>query len=137
RTLLSHWRPTGEALVGYEFGNPKEGHYELVLDDELRLQVLDIQRQQIPLVLMERNAIPEVVLAPLLQSLDEQLVQVGKVMQMLKQQRSLFERHQQHLFIDSRWLQQVEDSFFVLNRDLELLRSELTQWRERLPRLDE
>ena len=58
-------------------------------------------------------------------------------MQMLKQQRSLFERHQQHLFIDSRWLQQVEDSFFVLNRDLELLRSELTQWRERLPRLDE
>ncbi|WP_234919886.1 ATPase RavA domain-containing protein, partial [Aeromonas veronii] len=137
RTLLSHWHPTGEALVGYEFGNPKEGHYELVLDDELRLQVLDIQRQQIPLVLMERNAIPEVVLAPWLQSLDEQLVQVGKVMQMLKQQRSLFERHQQHLFIDSRWLQQVEDSFFVLNRDLELLRSELTQWRERLPRLDE
>ena len=108
-----------------------------MLDDELRLQVLDIQRQQIPLVLMERNAIPEVVLAPWLQSLDEQLVQVGKVMQMLKQQRSLFERHQQHLFIDSRRLQQVEDSFFVLNRDLELLRSELTQWRERLPRLDE
>ncbi|MGL4775271.1 MAG: ATPase RavA domain-containing protein, partial [Aeromonas veronii] len=100
-------------------------------------QVLDIQRQQIPLVLMERNAIPEVVLAPWLQSLDEQQVQVGKVMQMLKQQRSLFERHQQHLFIAQRWLQQVEDSFFVLNRDLELLRNELTQWRERLPRLDE
>jgi len=88
-------------------------------------------------VLMERNAIPEVVLAPWLQSLDEQLVQVGKVMQELKQQRSLFERHQQHLFIAQRWLQQVEDSFFVLNRDLELLRDELVQWRERLPRLDE
>ena len=99
--------------------------------------MLDIQRQQIPLVLMERNAIPEVVLAPWLQSLDEQLVQVGKVMQELKQQRTLFERHRQHLFIAQRWLQQVEDSFFVLNRDLELLRGELVHWRERLPRLDE
>ncbi|HIC8841742.1 ATPase RavA domain-containing protein [Aeromonas veronii] len=137
RTLLSHWHPTGEALVGYQYGNPKEGHYELVLDDELRLQVLDIQRQQIPLVLMERNAIPEVVLAPWLQALDELLAQVGKVVLELKQQRTLFDRHRQHLFIAQRWLQQVEDSFFVLSRDLELLRGELTQWRERLPRLDE
>ncbi|MFB2872354.1 ATPase RavA domain-containing protein [Aeromonas jandaei] len=136
RTLLSHWRPTGEALVGHPLGNPKEGHYELVLDDELRLQVLDIQRQQVPLVLVERSAIPEVVLEPWLQALDELQSQTGKVQQDLKQQRSLFERHQQHLFIASRWLQQVEDSFFVLGRDLELLRSELAQWRERLPRLD-
>ncbi|MGL5304553.1 MAG: ATPase RavA domain-containing protein, partial [Aeromonas sp.] len=42
-----------------------------------------------------------------------------------------------HLFIGSHWLQQVEDSFFVLNRDLQLLGSELEQWRQRLPRLDE
>ena len=37
RTLLSHWHPTGEALVGWPLGNPKEGHYELVLDEQLRL----------------------------------------------------------------------------------------------------
>ena len=86
---------------------------------------------------MERNAIPEVVLEPWLQALDELLAQVGKVVQELKQQRTLFDRHRQHLFIAQRWLQQVEDSFFVLSRDLELLRGELTQWRERLPRLDE
>ena len=72
RVVQTH-RPTGEALVGHPLGNPKEGHYELVLDDELRLQVLDIQRQQIPLVLVERSAIPEVVLEPWLQALDELL----------------------------------------------------------------
>ncbi|WP_421228340.1 ATPase RavA domain-containing protein [Aeromonas enteropelogenes] len=137
RTLLSHWHPTGETLAGYQYGNPKEGHFELVLDDELRLHVLDIQRQQIPLVLMERNAIPEVVLEPWLQELDELQAEVAKVVQSLKQQRSLFERHQQHLFIGQRWLQQVEDSFFVLNRDLEQLSGELAHWRERLPRLDD
>ena len=99
--------------------------------------MLDIQRQQIPLVLMERNAIPEVVLEPWLQELDELQAEVAKVVQSLKQQRSLFERHQQHLFIGQRWLQQVEDSFFVLNRDLEQLSGELAHWRERLPRLDD
>jgi len=33
----------------------KFGGMELVLDDELRLHVLDLQRQQIPLVLVERK----------------------------------------------------------------------------------
>ncbi|MGL5597993.1 MAG: ATPase RavA domain-containing protein [Aeromonas sp.] len=137
RTLLSHWRPTSDPLVGHALGNPCEGHYQLVIDDELRLYVLDTQRQQIPLMLVERNPIPDFVLAPWLQTLDEQQCQLNKLMHDLKQQRTVFERQQPHLFIGSHWLQQVEDSFFVLNRDLQLLGSELEQWRQRLPRLDE
>ncbi|MNH19429.1 ATPase RavA [compost metagenome] len=136
RTLLSHWHPTGETLVGWPLGNPKEGHYELVLDAELRLHVLDIQRQPVPLVLVERAAIPEVVLTPWQVELDELVEQVSRVQQSLKVQRGLFDRHQPHLFVGAHWLQQVEDSFFVLNRDLERLRAELLQWRDRLSGLD-
>ncbi|WP_434664034.1 ATPase RavA domain-containing protein [Aeromonas sp. NJAU223] len=136
RTLLSHWHPTGEALVGWQLGNPKEGHYELVLDDSLRLHVLDIQRQPVALVLVERTPIPALVVEPWQGELDELVNQVGRVQQSLKGQRALFDRHQQHLFIGPHWLQQVEDSFFVLNRDLDVLRGELLQWRERLPGLD-
>ncbi|MNT20446.1 ATPase RavA [compost metagenome] len=136
RTLLSHWHPTGEALVGWPLGNPKEGHYELVLDEQLRLQVLDVQRQPVPLVLVERTPIPEVVTAPWQAELGELASQVVRVQQSLKGQRSLFDRHQPHLFVGEHWLRQVEDSFFVLNRDLERLGEELQQWRDRLPRLD-
>lgn len=136
RTLLSHWHPTGESLVGWPLGNPKEGHYELVLDDELRLHVLDLQRQQIPLVLVERTPIPEVVITPWQAALTELLAEVGVLAQELKRQRNLFERHQQHLFIGRHWLQQVEDSFFVLNRDLDQLRTDISQWHDRLPQLD-
>ncbi|HDX8374328.1 ATPase RavA domain-containing protein [Aeromonas dhakensis] len=136
RTLLSHWHPTGESLVGWPLGNPKEGHYELVLDDELRLHVLDLQRQQIPLVLVERTPIPEVVITPWQAALTELLAEAGVLAQELKRQRNLFERHQQHLFIGRHWLQQVEDSFFVLNRDLDQLRTDISQWHDRLPQLD-
>ncbi|MEJ6015731.1 ATPase RavA domain-containing protein [Aeromonas caviae] len=136
RTLLSHWHPTGEALVGWPLGNPKEGHYELVLDEQLRLHVLDIQRQPVPLMLVERTPIPEVVMAPWLSALDDLTGQVNRVLQNLKGQRNLFDRHQPHLFVGDHWLRQVEDSFFVLNRDLERLGAELQQWRDRLPLLD-
>ncbi|MNP46993.1 ATPase RavA [compost metagenome] len=98
--------------------------------------MLDIQRQPVPLVLVERTAIPELVITPWQAELNVLAAEVGKVQQALKGQRSLFERHQQHLFIGDHWLQQVEDSFFVLNRDLDLLRGDLLQWRDRLPRLD-
>ncbi len=136
RTLLSHWHPTGEALVGWPLGNPKEGHYELVLDEQLRLHVLDIQRQPVPLMLVERTPIPEVVMAPWLSALDDLTGQVNRVLQNLKGQRNLFDRHQPHLFVGDHWLRQVEDSFFVLSRDLERLGTELQQWRDRLPLLD-
>jgi len=76
-----------------------------------------------------------VVLEPWLQALNELIARLTRVLQQLKLQRSQFERHQQHLFIAPQWLQQVEDSFFMLNRDLEQLHSELVQWRERLPGL--
>ena len=134
RTLLSHWHPTGEALVGWPLGNPKEGHYELVLDEQLRLHVLDIQRQPVPLMLVERTPIPEVVMAPWLSALDDLTGQVNRVLQNLKGQRNLFDRHQPHLFVGDNWLRQVEDSFFVLSRDLERLGAELQ--RDRLPLLD-
>ena len=124
------------ALVGWQLGNPKEGHYELVLDEQLRLHVLDIQRQPVPLVLVERTPIPEVVMSPWLAELEELASQVVRVQQSLKGQRNLFDRHQPHLFVGDNWLRQVEDSFFVLNRDLERLGTELQQWRDRLPRLD-
>ena len=107
-----------------------------MLDDELRLHVLDLQRQQIPLVLVERNPIPEVVIAPWQAALTGLLAEAGVLAQELKRQRNLFERHQQHLFIGRHWLQQVEDSFFVLNRDLDQLRSDLSHWHDRLPQLD-
>ena len=62
--------------------------------------------------------------------------QVNRVLQNLKGQRNLFDRHQPHLFVGDNWLRQVEDSFFVLSRDLERLGAELQQWRDRLPLLD-
>ena len=43
---------------------PQGGHYELVLDEQLRLHVLDIQRQPVPLMLVGAHPIPEVVMAP-------------------------------------------------------------------------
>ena len=89
-----------------------------------------------PLVLVERTPIPEVVTAPWQTELGELASQVVRVQQSLKGQRSLFDRHQPHLFVGEHWLRQVEDSFFVLNRDLERLGEELKQWRDRLPRLD-
>ena len=121
-----------QARVRYHQGDMRE----LVLDEQLRLHVLDIQRQPVPLVLVERTPIPEVVMSPWLAELEELASQVVRVQQSLKGQRSLFDRHQPHLFVGDNWLRQVEDSFFVLNRDLERLGTELQQWRDRLPRLD-
>ena len=73
---------------------------------------------------------------PWLSALDDLTGQVNRVLQNLKGQRNLFDRHQPHLFVGDHWLRQVEDSFFVLNRDLERLGAELQQWRDRLPLLD-
>jgi MoxR-like ATPase len=135
RTLLSTGTPPGSA-GGLAPRQPQGGHYELVLDEQLRLHVLDIQRQPVPLMLVERTPIPEVVMAPWLSALDDLTGQVNRVLQNLKGQRNLFDRHQPHLFVGDHWLRQVEDSFFVLSRDLERLGAELQQWRDRLPLLD-
>jgi MoxR-like ATPase len=136
RTLLAHWRPSSGSLRGWSLGNPTEGHYELVLDDQRRLFVLDRQRRQVPLILISATKTPTVVMAPWQATLDTLLVAVELQQQNLRQQRALFARHQPHLFIDRYWLQQVEESFFVLERDLAQLRIDLNEWGVRLPTLN-
>ena len=132
RHRLAHWHPTGEKLVGWHLGSPAEGHYELVLDDQLRLGVLDVQRQSVPLVLVGQQPLPAVVLDPWRQTLEELSGQLETLSQDLRRQRSLYERQQNHLFLGQEWLQKVEESFFVLARDLGQLQGDARSWHARL-----
>lgn len=136
KAVLSHWHPIGEKTVGWRLGNPREGHFELTLNDQHELQVLDEQRHPVALLLVEQP-VSEVVLAPW----REQLTQLGRDLQTLQQQvrrqRMLFEQHQHHLFVSHEWLQKVESSFFVLVRDLDGFAERLAGWPARLNQLAE
>ena len=69
-----------------------------MLDEQLRLHVLDIQRQPVPWMLVERTPHPRGGDGPL-SALDDLTGQVNRVLQNLKGQRNLFDRHQPHLFV--------------------------------------
>lgn len=136
RATLAHWHPVGEHTLGWRLGSPKEGHFELTLNDEHELQVLDGQRAPVPLLLVEAPVALSV-LAPWQERVAELLRQTQVLQQSLRRQRLLFELHQQHLFVGHEWLQKVESSFFVLARDLDLFATRLDGWPVRLARLAE
>ena len=57
RTLLSHWHPTGEA-PGWQLGNPWGGALRAGAGRAAAAARVDIQRQPVPLVLVERDPHP-------------------------------------------------------------------------------
>ncbi|EKP0306885.1 DUF3763 domain-containing protein [Aeromonas veronii] len=135
KVVLGHWQFSGDKVLFHPIGSKSGLTLELELDFQQRLHLLDSQRRPIALVLACKEPLPSLVSTPWYQTLKTLHEQLNALRIDLRRQRSRFDGHQPHLFLDGRWLLAVEEGFVTLEREMALTVEQLTQWQARLPLL--